>query len=203
MKPILFNTEMVRAILNGEKTQTRRIMKPQPMFYNGRKYIFKDSECPKKWEQCDNIIDTYRYQKGDILYIRETWGEGWEKGTYIYKADDKLADNPLFEYSTKLIYRPSIHMPKEAARIFLRVTDIRIEKLQDIDCSGALAEGCDGRCDCPSSGTEGSLSCITRDFSIERFQTVWDKTIKKSELNIYGWSANPWVWVIEFEKVNI
>lgn len=79
MKPILFNTEMVQAILNGEKTQTRRIMKPQPIYYVRGKYIFEDGQCPKKWEQCDNIIDTYRYQKGDILYVRETWGKVGKK----------------------------------------------------------------------------------------------------------------------------
>lgn len=74
--PILFNTEMVRAIQDGRKTATRRAMKPQPLFYTGRKYIFDDKEIPKKWEDCDNIIETYQYQPGDILYVRETWG--WE-----------------------------------------------------------------------------------------------------------------------------
>ena len=197
MKPILFNTEMVRAILNGEKTQTRRIMKPQPMFYTGRKYIFKDDECPKKWEQCDNIIDTYRYQKGDILYVRETWSEGWEEGTYIYKADDKLADNPLFEYSTKLIYKPSIHMPKEAARIFLKVTNVRIANLQDITDEEAKKEGANFK-----NGKNVGWKEKMERTAIQRFAEIWDKTIKKSELGIYGWNANPWVWVIEFEKVN-
>ena len=198
MKPILFNTEMVRAILNGEKTQTRRIMKPQPMFYTGRKYIFKDDECPKKWEQCDNIIDTYRYQKGDILYVRETWGEGWEEGTYIYKADDKLADNPLFEYSTKLIYKPSIHMPKEAARIFLKVTNVRIANLQDITDEEAKKEGANLK-----NGKNVGWKEKMERTAIQRFAEIWDKTIKKNELDMYGWRANPWVWVIEFERVNI
>ena len=196
MKPILFNTEMVRAILNGEKTQTRRIMKPQPMFYTGRKYIFKDSECPQKWEQCDNIISTYRYQKGDILYVRETWSEGWEEGTYIYKADDKLADNPLFEYSTKLIYKPSIHMPKEAARIFLKVTNVRIANLQDITDEEAKKEGANFK-----NGKNVGWKEKMERTAIQRFAKIWDKTIKKSELGIYGWNANPWVWVIEFERV--
>lgn len=198
MKPILFNTEMVRAILNGEKTQTRRIMKPQPMFYNGRKYIFKGDECPEKWEQCDNIIDTYRYQKGDILYVRETWSEGWEEGTYIYKADDKLADNPLFEYSTKLIYKPSIHMPKEAARIFLKVTNVRITNLQDITDEEAKKEGANFK-DGKNVGWKEKMEKT----AIQRFAEIWDKTIKKNELDIYSWRANPWVWVIEFERVNI
>lgn len=168
MKPILFNTEMVRAILNGEKTQTRRIMKPQPMFYNGRKYVFKDDECPKKWEQCDNIIDTYRYQKDDILYVRETWSEGWEKGTYIYKADDKLADNPLFKYSTKLIYKPSIHMPKEAARIFLKVTNVRIASLQDITDKEAKKEGANFK-----NGKNVGWKEKMERTAIQRFAEIW------------------------------
>lgn len=196
MKPILFNTEMVRAILNGQKIQSRRIMKPQPIYYVRGKYIFEDGQCPKKWEQCDNIIDTYRYQKGDILYVRETWSEGWEEGTYIYKADDKLADNPLFEYSTKLIYKPSIHMPKEAARIFLKVTNVRIANLQDITDEEAKKEGANFK-----NGKNVGWKEKMEKTAIQRFAEIWDKTIKKSELNIYGWSANPWVWVIEFERV--
>lgn len=66
-RPILFNTDMVRAIIDGRKTVTRRLMKPQPMFYNGRKYIFADDVCPKQWQCCSNIIETYKYQPGDIL----------------------------------------------------------------------------------------------------------------------------------------
>lgn len=174
MKPILFNTEMVRAILNEQKTQSRRIMKPQPIYYVRGKYIFEDGQCPKKWEQCDNIIDTYRYQKGDILYVRETWSEGWEEGTYIYKADDKLADNPLFEYSTKLIYKPSIHMPKEAARIFLKVTNVRIANLQDITDEEAKKEGANFK-----NGKNVGWKEKMEKTAIQRFAEIWDKTIKK------------------------
>ncbi len=88
--PILFNTDMVKALLDGRKTVTRRIMKPQPLFYTGRKYIFADNECPPKWQCCDNIIDTYQYQAGDILYVRETWCKGsldYKEEQYYYKAE--------------------------------------------------------------------------------------------------------------------
>ena len=139
-RPILFNTEMVKAILAGRKTCTRRLVKFLPwknpqwtgyikdglMLYNG-----KNEPCIRKAP----------YQPGDILYVRETWGKGYEEGTYIYKADDKLADLPTFKESTKLIYRPSIHMPKEAARIWLKVTDVRVERLQEITEDGAKEEG--------------------------------------------------------------
>lgn len=185
-KPILFNTDMVKAILEGRKTQTRRLMKPQPLFYTGRKYIFADEECPKKWEDCPNIIATYQYQPGDILWVRETWSHDGDE--YRYKADDEMPDG----WHTTA-WRPSIHMPKEAARIFLRVKDVRIERLQDITPSDIDAEGC----------KEWGYSVKTGELlpsSPTRFKIVWDKTIKPADLKRFGWSANPWVWVIEFER---
>lgn len=174
IKPILFNTEMVRAILDGRKSCTRRVVKPQPTARYG-------VQCIKP-----------PYQPGDILYIRETWSEGYEDGTYIYKADDKLADLPTFKESSKLIYHPSIHMPKEAARIWLNVTDVRVERLQEISAESALAEGTD-----KYIHTNGGLD---ENMTITSFIGIWNSTIKKSEIDRYGWDANPWVWVIEFER---
>ena len=116
----------------------------------------------------------------DILYVRETWGHGYYDGTYIYKADDKLAELPTFKESSKMIYKPSIHMPKEAARIFLKVTNVRVERLQDIDDDGVVSEGLE-------IGAP--------------FDELWNSTIKKSDLGRYGWDANPFVWVIEFERI--
>lgn len=222
-KPILFNTDMVRAILDGRKMVTRRVIKPQPKSklcyaFAGshkkdiRRWVYPSKTAHEFWGEEFKLPDDITeeelkkkwnppYHADDILYVRETWGEGYEEGTYIYKADDKLANLPEFKESSKLIYHPSIHMPKEATRIFLKVKDMRVERLQEITTEQARAEGCDGRCECPSSGTDGSLSCITRDFSIEKFETVWDSTIKKSDLDRYGWDANPWVWVIELEVI--
>lgn len=174
IKPILFNTEMVRAILDGRKSCTRRVVKPQPTARYG-------VQCIKP-----------PYQPGDILYIRETWSEGYEDGTYIYKADDKLADLPTFKESSKLIYHPSIHMPKEAARIWLNVTDVRVERLQEISAESALAEGTD-----KYIHTNGGLD---ENMTITSFIGIWNSTIKKSDIDRYGWDANPWVWVIEFER---
>jgi hypothetical protein len=177
IKPILFNTvntEMVRAILDGRKSCTRRVVKPQPTARYG-------VQCIKP-----------PYQPGDILYIRETWSEGYEDGTYIYKADDKLADLPTFKESSKLIYHPSIHMPKEAARIWLKVTDVRVERLQEISAESALAEGTD-----KYIHTNGGLD---ENMTITSFIGIWNSTIKKSDIDRYGWDANPWVWVIEFER---
>lgn len=186
IKPILFSTEMVRAILDGRKTCTRRLVRFLPgensqwtgyirdglMLYNGRN------------EPC---IAKAPYQPGDILYVRETWhrytkrvGEGGKchlEERYGYKAsieNSEDADEP---------WRPSIHMPKEAARIWLKVTDVRVERLQDMTDDDAEAEGC-------FDYTSTALG----------FPDVWDSSIKKSDLNRYGWDANPWVWVIEFER---
>lgn len=201
--PILFNDEMVQAILNRKKTCTRRIVKG---------YIPTDAEfgytafTPKDAISCRGTFETDHqeygekffklpYQRGDILYVRETWGKGYEEGTYIYKADDKLADLPTFKDSTKLIYHPSIHMPKEAARIWLKVTDVMVEWLQDITEDGAKEEGANFK-----NGKNVGLEEKMRRTAIERFAEIWNSTIKKTDLDRYGWNANPWVWVIEFER---
>lgn len=192
IKPILFNTKMVRAILEGRKSCTRRLVKflsgenPQwtgyikdgLMLYNGRN------------EPC---IRKAPYHPGDILYVRETWGEGYEEGTYIYRASDKLAGLPTFKESSKLIYHPSIHMPKEAARIWLRVTDVRVERLQEITVESALAEGTDKYIHLNGKFDENAI--------LTSFMGIWNSTIKNSDLDRYGWNANPWVWVIKFEQV--
>ena len=201
--PILFNTEMVQAILYGLKTCTRRLVKFLPgenpkwtgyvkdglMLYNGKN------------EPC---IREAPYQPGDIMYVRETWGEGYEEGTYMYKADDKLANLPAFKESSKILYHPSIHMPKEAARIWLKVTDVRVERLQDITYNGALREGAQGiRCDHVALGEHGCTDCMNTGWiepPVVEFMQIWDSTIKKSDIDRYGWDANPWVWVVEFER---
>ena len=168
IKPILFNTEMVRAILDGRKSCTRRIIKPQPTAHYGT--------------QC--VIPPYK--PGDILYVREIWcglpvnEAGHFRGhpIYYYKADGDLRPE-----GWRGAWHPSIHMPKEAARIWLKVTDVRVERLQDMTDDDAEAEGC-------FDYTSTALG----------FPDVWDSTIKKSDLDRYGWAANPWVWVIEFER---
>lgn len=211
IKPILFNTEMVRAILDGLKTCTRRICKdaneytvPDMEFYNAdkRTYAVHNFADKKHTEQLSIAERTCPICPGDVLYIRETWTE--ECGKYYYRADydsDYLdpcetlsggypascRNHPgcdgCMETSTRIHWHPSIHMPKEAARIWLKVTDVRVERLQDMTDDDAEAEGC-------FDYTSTALG----------FPDVWDSTIKKSDLDRYGWDANPWVWVIEFER---
>lgn len=172
IKPILFNTEMVRAILDGRKSCTRRVVKPQPTARYG-------AQCIKP-----------PYQSGDILYVRETWKRALN-GYYYYEdwQRDDIAD------ITK--WKPSIHMPKEAARIWLRVTDVRVERLQEITVDGCHREGVNIE---TSAVTDGETLNRKHDFSLEKFETLWDSTVKKSDIDRYGWDANPWVWVIEFER---
>lgn len=210
--PILFNVEMVRAILYGRKTCTRRLVKPQPQSRLCYTYAGSHKDCIGKWaypnrgahefwgeeyKLPENIKDDELskrwnppYHTDDILYVRETWSEGYEDGTYIYKADDKLADLPTFKESSKLIYHPSIHMPKEAARIWLKVTNVRVERLQEITSEQIGREGVEVEYPHMLNGEEKRYA----------FSTLWNSTVKKSDLDRYGWKANPWVWVIEFER---
>lgn len=212
IKSILFNTEMVRAIMDGRKTCTRRICKdanectvPDMEFYNAdkRTYAVHNFSDKKHTEKLNIVERTCPICPGDVLYIRETWGEGYTEGTYIYKADDKLAELPTFKKTSKILYHPSIHMPKEAARIWLKVTNVRVERLQDITPKDAENEGVgnlfyeDIGYSEKNYGTE-----VDPEYGItkEQFAWLWESTIKKSDLDRYGWDANPWVWVIEFER---
>ena len=214
MKPILFNTDMVRAILKGRKTVTRRVVKPQPKSHIA--YACMGSGCGKwgypgkdAWEYWDD--ESFRLpdgisqdelkrrwtppcNTGDILYVRETWYK--DPTRYMYKAN--YSDTEKFFRDGKEVqikWHPSINMPKEAARLFLRVTDVRVERLQDITSGQIDAEGCK---EWAYSAKTGELLPSGPSF----FQIKWDRTIKPADLPLYGWNANPWVWVIEFERIS-
>lgn len=180
MKPILFNTQMVRAILEGRKSVTRRVVKPQPPATAHASKVRSDYGW-SFWE--GNPEKHYMkppFQAGDILWVRETWSPvNVRPRRYIYKAD---VDRSIGEgVGLPLCWHPSIHMPREAARIFLRVTDVRVERLKDITATQAMNEGFTDWND---------------------FVKLWNSTIKPKDLPTYGWDANPWVWVIEFERIN-
>ncbi len=176
MKPILFNTEMVKAILDGRKSVTRRVVK-----FN------------KRWTPNAPAVKA-PYHPGDILYVRETFFE--YKGHYYYKADEKDETLDALLSSPSLKWRPSIHMPKEAARLFLRVTRVRVERLQDINGYGVLAEGVD------NGSSNPTMRKRWENMQRMAFSDLWDSTIKKADLPRYGWDANPWVWVTEFERIS-
>lgn len=177
VKPILFNTAMVQAILEGRKTQTRRIIKPQPTNprWNNIGWL--------GWDDGHGYRMKSPCEVGDVLWVRETFDDVAMGHPWYYKADGDL--RPECRKGER--WMPSIHMPKEAARIFLKVKDVRIEKLWAMDEETAIAEGFE---DSPA-GTDSPL---------QRFSELWDKTIKRDDLREFGYHADPWVWVIEFER---
>ena len=204
IKPILFDTEMVRAILDGRKCCTRRVIKQDVEDILNSPFHMEHPEVEDR--QIIGKLCQPPYQTGDVLYIRETWTrfECWncdgdeegncvkephisvlEKqcGCYLYRATSEISGDAR--------WHPSIHMPKEAARIWLKVTDVRVERLQEITDEGAEKEGYEESVDAETKfRTSATLN----------FLEAWDSTIKKFDLDRYGWVANPWVWVIEFER---
>lgn len=222
MKPILFNTAMVKAILEGEKTCTRRIIKEEiPEGYKPLGYVLY----PTDDKNLGNLVfggkgANVHYAKppceaGDILYVRETWcktkydlvpDKDFDSGDckYIFKVDDNGKSNPLIEALVKR-WRPSIHMPKEAARIFLKVTSVRAERLKDIDEEQAKKEGSRKMSWYQPFGTKiedeqkyvGSLVNHKINYKTG-FADIWDRTVKEEKCS---WEGNPWVWVIEFERL--
>lgn len=200
IKPMLFNTEMVRAILSGQKTCTRRVVKPQPLVtpthieWRG----YEANQFESQFTGFDDMLLSRLIVDGktpckpcDILYVRETWTAYsrtyGEQPWIIYKAD---GDPPK-----KVKWHPSTHMPREAARIFLRVTNVRVERLQAITTVGLQAEGI------LPAGYLSQFATMTSD-CFERWKDLWDSTIKLADRDRYGWAANPWVWVIEFERIS-
>lgn len=187
-KPILFNTEMVKAILDGRKHVTRRVIKRDLLLCCDFDTDGTICGCHDKDGDWYEIEDFAPYKIDDTLYIRETWRH--YKDGYMYKASCNEDWDGL--------WKPSIHMPKEAARIWLKVTNVRVERLQDMTVDDAHKEGIDIHTD---SITDGEILNAHHDFSLERFETLWDSTIPKKDIELYGWFANPWVWVIEFERI--
>lgn len=198
MKPILFNTHMVQAIQDGRKTVTRRLVTFQPG--QNPKWSGYIPDGPVLYGSNNVPAAKSPYQPGDILYVRETWqffpcfdcvksmcdttpltyedSDSVTEGCWIYRADYTESDQK------RVCWHPSIHMPKEAARIFLRVKDVRVERLQDITEDGKTAEG------------------MHAGWQHYNFYELWDSTIKPADRASYGWKANPWVWVIEFERIS-
>lgn len=186
-KPILFNTPMVKAILEGRKTQTRRIIKDLPLYEpffeedEGRGFLM-DSE-DGQFYALENFS---KVQPLDVLWVRETWWKGM-LGQYCYLADYALPEITRKQLAKGHKARPSIHMPREAARIFLRVTGLRAERLQDITLQEIMAEGL-------------YVPGLTKQATFKAWIDLWNSTIKKVDIPKYGWDANPWVWVYEFER---
>ena len=220
---MIFNPEMVQAILNGKKTQTRRPVKPQPegclkMLNSGftvnrngtfntcldTKYVYKEILCPFG-------------MRGDRIYVRETFcyadelvdgvtredplyiGYRVDKECRVYVGDGvnhKMSD-PLDQYAwnwdhTCVKWRPSIHMPRWGARIILEITDVRVERVQDISYDDAYAEGVERK----SGDMLDHFMGFKRGNSIRAFEMGWNSVYS-------NWDENPWVWVIEFKRIEV
>ena len=224
MRPILFNTDMVRAILSGSKTVTRRICRDankltvplsDTIDHNARTYTVEGIN--------EDGITQYLterrmpYAAGDILWVRETWAYGnIETSDFEARANESWFEEARFPakhfggYHDPILFyradmnekdarelcmrwRPSIHMPKEAARLFLRVTDVRLERLREMKPCDIQREGCPYRYAGFNQEESPDYEGWMRD--------VWNRTIAPQESGRYGWDANPWVWVIEFERM--
>ncbi|WIA62265.1 hypothetical protein [Stenotrophomonas sp. BIO128-Bstrain] len=207
-RPILFNGAMVRAILAGQKTQTRRAVKPDGAVDVVR-FIGADNQPTGEFGWCSNPSLITRHircpfgQPGDRLWVRESFtdlrGTGIEHRPnidgpiqrYAYSADTlpgSPGDYARKDYGIK--WRPSIHMPREACRLVLEIIAVRVERLQAISEVDAVAEGL-------SQSESGSWLPGPCDHPEWAFHQLWAQ--------VYGetaWEANPWVWVIEFNKIN-
>ncbi len=224
-KPIIFNTDMVRALLDGRKTVTRRTAfkadelrefrtqsNADGWWFRGRVFSSFDAAM----NSVCGVMKFRKFRPGDILWVRETWqfipcidcrlyehgscndvpviyddGDSIGEGCFVYRAD--------YPEPERVSWRPSIHMLRAAARIFLRVTDVRLERLQSINSQGAYDEGAVKKPHFIRYGGELCLALHSR--YRDDFATVWDNTIKPVDRLTYGWAANPWVWVISFERI--
>jgi len=231
LKPIIFNTKMVWALLDKRKSVDRRVIKPQPTqpiplgftSFSTRK---KNIGC-YSWgkDEYGGIIDNRRprYKIGDILYVKETWKDRWGMayakygtgeaypidevreieyragGNGLYKNGCNLhpdAPNVIWDEWSK--WKPSTHMPEELARIFLRVTYVRVERLQDITGYQVEKEGLRFVYNPLIYQDKETFTSLAH----HKYKTLWNSTIKKKDLPLYGWDANPWCWVIDFERIS-
>ena len=226
-KPILFNTEMVEAIMDGRKTVTRRVIKPQPempLCYTfagsgAGTWVYPGKDAGEHWgdkyKRPDYLILeghtwTPPCHAEDILYVRETWCKGridfgeepdGREVPYISQCpgeDDYIHKEYAISHdigTEDVTWKPSIHMPKEAARIFLEVKRVSVERLQEMTEKEARKEGV-----YYGPLFKGGVFEVT---ALSSFPQLWNSTIKKQDIHNYEWDANPWVWVIEFERIEV
>ena len=181
--PIIFSAPMVEAILEGRKTQTRRVLHPQPNIILGQ-YPDGTIETNLIFRRGDQRIHP-RYQVGDRLWVKETWNDDWCDHV-IYKADGGSAK--AAGYATEPKWKSGRFMFKKHARIWLEVTAVRAEQITSITTADAIAEGVIAPADCPSDGTWAPTLC---------FAELWDSIHGKT----HPWSENCWVWAYTFKRI--
>ena len=197
-RPILFSGAMVRAILDGSKTQTRRVAKPVKHPDLGDVYAPGALVLEREPQHVIDRACPYG-QPGDRLYVRETWAQPTtlDPGPTFYRAD--YPDSVLGKYENlppaeAITWKPSIHMPRALSRILLEITGVRVERLNDCSEADARAEGIAPELD---GWTDYSNpSCQMCPNPVDSYRTLWDS------INGAGaWAANPWVWVVEFRRI--
>lgn len=222
VRPILFSTPMVEAILDGRKTQTRRTRGLEDINRNPDDWHFVgfyslDDGVGVTFQNCEDFArikcpygkspDLFFDLPGDLLYVRETWLKLDKShiitSPYVYKANcDSVAEDARKDYikaGYPYQWKPSIHMPKAAARIWLEITDIRVERLQDISEEDALAEGVEPMADgyrnyLPKLSPTAGFRWPT---AYHSFQSLWE-SINGAE----SWDLNPWLWVVKFKVLS-
>ena len=209
-RPIIFSSEMVKAILEGHKTQTRRVIKPQPILFEGREWRWAGAG----WSASMNFVPILPghsiesrcpYGKpGDLLWVRERFRELIDLGVgtnsssnyYEYKADRKPDS---IDFNPDVKWKPSIHMPHEASRIFLAVVEVRVEKLQEISDEDCIAEGILSGDDW-SELDDHRLNKVVFLTARSAYEALWNEINAKRG---FSWKDNPWVWVIEFKMLEV
>jgi hypothetical protein len=207
VRPILFSEPMVLALLRGHKTQTRRILKPQPEWFEQRGCISEGwawEKAPGKWcldgwkdaeKFAEALVQFVPYAVGDLLYVRETWAK-----------DDRLPNGVRY-YATDAVHelrkkRPGIHMPRSASRLTLKVTDVIVQRIQDISELDAVAEGASQYSSSIKLYRDRPYDPSLNGFYREGFSELWEGLNAKRG---YGWDANPWVVAAAFtvHKMNV
>ncbi len=221
-RPILFKGEMVRALLDGRKTQTRRLLKGQPSSKAAGLYADRYNKSERwAWWLPDNRMTepstfTCPYgQPGDRLWVKETWAAVYDcpqlpccedgEGTHrrlVYRATDEGGVSGFcrsFDDEREAIWKPSIFMGRKSSRLTLEITDVRVERLQDISEEDAKAEGCPGF-DSEPADQGGTIYAMngrsSAPSSRAHYMHLWES------INGAGsWGANPWVWVVDFKRI--
>jgi len=201
-RPILFSAPMVRALLNGSKTQTRRVVKPQPT-YSGGAWKCADGSAHQASRPSRSLLASCPYgQPGDRLWVRETFhvtkgAQRWPDGTILYRADHGVDIGG--SYIDCANWKPSIFMPRAASRITLEVTGVRVERLNDISEADAVTEGVDMQQQVTMPFSQGLEWCTV---------TMLPRTAREAYMHLWesingpgSWALNPWVWVVEFKRL--
>jgi hypothetical protein len=199
-RPILFSSEMVQAILDGRKTQTRRLLKLQPkknLEFLGWKLTEYIQVAFGRGAKIESLHKFPFGEVGDVLWVRETYlnfNSIDETPNYTYKADHP---NFNINFASGEKWKPSIHMPKRASRIWLKITNVKVQRLQDISAEDAIKEGI-------KKHNHRRLGEMWYDYiylggcqdPITSFASLWC-----SINGLDSWYKNPWIWVIEFERI--